>query len=75
MSRPKSSDYQVRFSGVLLVALAMAAVGWWALESGFRVVAASALITFVLVWLYALVTWGLWWQARKARRAGRGDDA
>ena len=76
MSQPKPNDFQVRFAGALLVGFAMAAIGWWALESGFRVAAASAVITFVLVWLYALVTWVFWWQARgKSRRAGRRDDA
>lgn len=74
MPQPKSSDYQIRFAGALFAGFTMAAVGWWAMESGFRIVAASAVITFVLIWLYALITWVLWRQARGKSRHGSHDE-
>ena len=76
MSQSKPIDYQVRFAGALFVGFFMAAIGWWAMESGYRVAAASAAITFVLIWLYAFVAWGFWLQARRdSRRIGLGSDS
>lgn len=74
MPQLRSRDYQIRFAGALLAGFATAAVGWWAMESGFRIAAASAAITFVLIWLYALIAWVLWWRARGKSRHGSHDE-
>jgi hypothetical protein len=72
---PSKPDHlEVRFFGALLAGIFVVAIAIWAIESGHRFLAITAVLVFVIVWAFATLTWLFWLQDRAEAKRAKGHD-